>query len=644
MDALSGFSRERFRDELGATIRAVSQCEDITLTLPEVTLTSPSSASFSADKNTISIPLPNQVDAADVAWVRGEADALSLYLHYGILERSSERELDNALHIDKESQQDKFLNRMEKLRAESLGARSMAGVAVNLKQRWQSRLVENKRNLLEEDSETSLEELVALLAWGVLSGSDLPDEGSKLVASKGQAVEKQVSLELSQLANVLDDRESYMALVHKIYRKLYQGGHEVDTQHDDKLTEESGAADDVSVDGDMQGEGGANNDWNRGYKDEEGDGKEQDGSKGERTSKTDDVVQDSGHQTSGNISSLLDKKAAQNEGIAQQQKDVLKRLEVELPYQIYTNCFDEVVHAEDLVAPNELIRLREQIDRTLADTKDVTTRLVARLQRKLLASQLRSWEYNQEEGVLNPAQFTRLITDPAYPTPWRKEKEADYRHTVVTILLDNSGSMRGRPITITAICADILTRALERCGIRVEILGFTTKEWKGGQSRCKWQSEGEPQLPGRLNDLRHIIYKSASMPWRRAKNNLGLMLKEGILKENIDGEAVLWAYERLLARSEERRVLMVISDGAPIDDSTLATNPSDILDRHLRQVVANIESQGQVDLLAIGIGHDVTRYYRRAVMIQHLDDLGAAMVDQLTALFGDSNSLERKDN
>jgi cobaltochelatase CobT len=300
---------------------------------------------------------------------------------------------------------------------------------------------------------------------------------------------------------------------------------------------------------------------------------------------------------------------------------------------VFTQAHDEIVPAEALCEPEELTRLRAYLDQQLASLSNVVSRLANRLQRKLLAQQNRAWNFDLEEGMLDVARLTRVIIDPTAPLSFKQEQETEFRDTVVSLLIDNSGSMRGRPIMVAAVCADILARTLERCAVKVEILGFTTRAWKGGASRDEWLKAGKPAAPGRLNDLRHIIYKSADSPWRRARKNLGLMMREGLLKENIDGEALLWAHQRLIGRTEQRRILMVISDGAPVDDSTLSVNSGHYLERHLRRVIAEIEGKSPVELIAIGIGHDVTRYYRRAVTIVDVEQLGGAITEQLAALF-----------
>ena len=311
-------------------------------------------------------------------------------------------------------------------------------------------------------------------------------------------------------------------------------------------------------------------------------------------------------------------------------------------YNVFETKFDEVIAAADLCDPEELGRLRVMLDRHMENVASIVGKLANRLQRKLMAHQNRSWDFDLEEGILDAAKLHRVVTQPLSPLSYKQEQDTQFRDTVVTLLLDNSGSMRGRPITIAAVTADILARTLERCGVKVEILGFTTRAWKGGQSRELWQQAGKPAMPGRLNDLRHIIYKPADAPWRRARKSLGLMLREGILKENIDGEALLWAHDRLLARNEDRRIMIVISDGAPVDDSTLSVNSGSYLERHLRDVISYIETRSPVELLAIGIGHDVTRYYRRAVTITDVEQLGGAVVGQLTDLFDEDAHKQRR--
>ena len=337
--------------------------------------------------------------------------------------------------------------------------------------------------------------------------------------------------------------------------------------------------------------------------------------------------------------SFLDSDANENDTqIISQKLNVNKS---NLEYKIFTTKFDEVSKAEDLEKEEEIIRLRKNLDQQLINFQDLITKLANKLQRQLLAIQNRSWEYDLEEGLLDSSKLTRIIIDPQNSLSFKREKEFEFKDTVVTLLIDNSGSMRGRPITIAALCADILSRTLERCNVKVEILGFTTKNWKGGESRERWNTIGKPKNPGRLNDLRHIIYKSADVHWRQSKNNIGLMLKEGLLKENIDGEAILWAFNRLRKRKEERKILMVISDGAPVDDSTLSVNSGDFLEKNLKKVVKNIEDKKDTEILAIGIGHDVSRYYKKAIKITDVQELGDVMIKQLSNLFEKNTSKKR---
>ena len=313
-------------------------------------------------------------------------------------------------------------------------------------------------------------------------------------------------------------------------------------------------------------------------------------------------------------------------------------------YRIFTNEFDEVAKAENLENINEIKKLRRNLEQQLTNLQNIISKLANKLQRQLLAKQNRSWEFDLEEGTLDAGRLTRVITDPLHPLSYKKEKNTEFKDTTVTLHIDNSGSMRGRPISVAALCADILSRTLERCSVKVEVLGFTTKNWKGGKSREKWNTNGKPSAPGRLNDLRHIIYKSADTPWRQSKKNIGLMLKEGLLKENIDGEAILWAFKRILKRKEDRKILMVVSDGAPVDDSTLSVNSGDYLEKHLKQTVKWIEDNSDVEILAVGIGHDVTRYYKKAVKISDVQDLGDVMINQLTELFSNKKKINRTIN
>ena len=360
----------------------------------------------------------------------------------------------------------------------------------------------------------------------------------------------------------------------------------------------------------------------------------------EKDEKNEEMSIDSGIPDLENETTESDKADEEFEIADSSRPDLKKKVNLnfgDVNYKTYTEEFDEIIKAEELENPDELIRLRKNLDQQLLQLKSFISKLANKLQRKLLAKQNRSWNFDLEEGLLDTSKLPRIIMDPFNSLSFKKEKDVEFKDTLVTILIDNSGSMRGKPISVAAICADILSRTLERCSVKVEILGFTTKHWKGGLSREKWMKNEKPNLPGRLNDLRHIIYKSADSPWRQSKNNIGLMLKEGLLKENIDGEALKWAFNKMNKRKEDRKILMVISDGAPVDDSTLSSNTSDYLETNLKKTVKWIENKSNIELLAIGIGHDVTRYYKRAVKITDVQDLGDVMINQLTGLFSDEN-------
>ena len=383
----------------------------------------------------------------------------------------------------------------------------------------------------------------------------------------------------------------------------------------------------------------------RDSKEKEKENKKEDSPQSENNNEKNDLSQKEENQNNDSSFNIVENTfdtSKENENLDQKEIDtdspLLKRNQKKLyteKYKIFTNLYDEIINAEDLETDDEIIRLRKNLDQQLTNLQSLVTKLANKLQRQLLAKQNRSWEFDLEEGMLDASKLSRVIVDPFHSLSYKMEKQIEFKDTIVTLLMDNSGSMRGRPISVAAICADILSRTLERCSVKVEILGFTTKNWKGGRSREKWNLENKPTNPGRLNDLRHIIYKSADKPWRQSKKNLGLMLKEGLLKENIDGEALLWAFKRIAVRKEERKILMIISDGAPVDDSTLSVNSGDYLEKHLKQTVKWIEENSNIEIFAVGIGHDVTRYYKKAIKITDVQELGDVMINQLTKLFSD---------
>ncbi|MDG1994849.1 MAG: hypothetical protein P8J14_00005, partial [Emcibacteraceae bacterium] len=433
---------------------------------------------------------------------------------------------------------------------------------------------------------------------------------------------------LEELINNIHDQNAFSKLSRKIIADLdlaldFDEQDELDERPDDDMDDEAQSdqrtEDDIDND---QESGEADADESGDQSDEQND----DGATGDQSTE----------MTTEELMEML--KQAQNEDAAppRNENDPFGLYSMGPGYQAYTREFDEYVAAEDLCDPDELVQLRKKLDQQLYHLQGMVSKLANRLQRLLMAKQTRSWEFDMEDGILDTARLTRVVTNPTQPLSFKVENDSEFKDTVVTLLVDNSGSMRGRPISIAAMCGDILSRTLERCGVRVEILGFTTKAWKGGKSRIKWTEDGKPDHPGRLNDIRHIIYKSADTPLRRSRNNLGLMLREGLLKENIDGESLLWAHNRLISRPEERRILMVISDGAPVDDSTLSSNSANYLEDHLRHVIETIETKSPIKLLAIGIGHDVTRYYKNAITIMDAEQLGGAITDQLAMLFEDN--------
>jgi cobaltochelatase CobT len=419
---------------------------------------------------------------------------------------------------------------------------------------------------------------------------------------------------------MLEEQDAFAEAVRDLLVSLDMGD-ELGPQSDDD--EESGEDGEGAAEHNEQSRGEADHDLQESAEDQESEISGEEEETGE-SAESDTTAEDFSE----------DESAADQEPSGEARRpDFRGRNEPEIDYKVFSNRHDEVVHAEDLCPPEELDRLRAFLDKQLASLHGAVARLANRLQRRLLAQQNRAWDFDLEEGILDPARLSRVIIDPMAPLSFKQEREMAFRDTVVTLLLDNSGSMRGRPITVAATCADILARTLERCGVKVEILGFTTRAWKGGQSREEWLRAGKPPNPGRLNDLRHIIYKAADAPWRRVRRNLALMMREGLLKENIDGEALDWAHKRLLGRPESRKILMVISDGAPVDDATLSVNSGNYLERHLRHMIDEIERRSPVQLIAIGIGHDVTRYYSRAVTIVDAEELAGAMVEKLAELF-----------
>ncbi|MDA9062301.1 cobaltochelatase subunit CobT, partial [Planktomarina temperata] len=475
---------------------------------------------------------------------------------------------------------------------------------------------------IREASQAPLATAAGYLVRHIATGRDLPPDAANVMNLWRDFIEGQTGGSLGSIEEILADQAEFAKFTRKIIQDLGYG----DQLGDDPDFEDEDAEDQAEADEDQDDQPDSTGEYD--------DAEEQDDANPEQSQ---DKQQDA---STAQVS--MDDMADSDMGEEMELPEGEAPLEPPAPqpvsdadpqYMVYRTEFDEEIRAEDLAEPQELDRLRAYLDQQLEPLKGAVSRLANKLQRRLQAQQNRSWEFDLEEGTLDAGRLARVIANPTTPLSFKVEKDTEFRDTCVTLLLDNSGSMRGRPISIAAICADVLARTLERCSVKVEILGFTTRAWKGGQSREEWLAEGRPQGPGRLNDLRHIIYKSADAPWRRARPNLGLMMKEGLLKENIDGEALEWAHRRMAVRQESRKILMVISDGAPVDDSTLSVNPANYLEKHLRDVIAMVEKRKQVELLAIGIGHDVTRYYDRAVTITDVEQLAGAMTEQLAALF-----------
>lgn len=597
-----------FKDELRAAFRAVSGEKEAQMQFPIMALSNMGEAFYSRINKTATIPMPDKPKKQHIKIARGEADALALWIRYH----------NPDLHYNFKGSERTFADKMESVRVEALGAISMDGVADNLLVRWDNNLKKSGFDKKENMGKVPSSEVAALLAYEAITGK-FPEGGELLFKTLGKIMGRKIKDEILALKDNISDQQEYGKIIRRMINKLnsYQGENEKNESEDEPKASS------------VSGDNNSDESQEKTLTSKENPIKIEEGMTGESAtpkSHTEEMAESEKKDTD------------LPESPQESRRNAPKQDNVVFLYKAYTTKFDKIAKAEELSDKEELQRNREQLDRKLSEMKDVTSRLAAKLQKKLLSTQVRGWDFNMEEGMLDPYKFVPIVIDASYPTPYKWERDAPYKNTVVTILIDNSGSMRGRPITIAALCADILARTLERVGVKVEILGFTTKNWKGGESRQQWLQAGSPESPGRLNDLLHIIYKDANTPWRKAKNNLGLMLREGILKENIDGEAILWAHDRLLGRSEERKILMVISDGAPVDDSTLSANPGSYLDKHLREVIKTIESKSHAELLAIGIGHDVTGHYSRAVTISNADQLGDAMVTQLSELFDEARN------
>ena len=498
----------------------------------------------------------------------------------------------------------------EKIRYESLGGKMLVGIKKNLRENYNQSINSKRKDQLKSKEDVPVVEAFELYMLKKFHNIKLNSSSNSMLDFWEKDFDKAIDKHINFLKENMEHQEKYSSKFSELLQNMdiFQSDENEETKEESQESEQNNPS---------------NDDQNSDSEDKKDQNKE------EETSASLDSDYDIDEFK-------LDEQLAETDSDQQSSEQVIKNKninEINLEYKIYTNKFDEIIKAENLESSEEAIKLRKTLDQQLIGFQDLITKLANKLQRQLLAKQNRAWEFDLEEGLLDSSKLPRIIMDPYNSLSFKKEKDLDFKDTIVTLLIDNSGSMRGRPITIAAICADILSRTLERCSVKVEILGFTTKNWKGGQNRELWNKRGKPKTPGRLNDLRHIIYKSADSQWRQVKNNLGLMLKEGLLKENIDGEAISWAFNRIKKRKEERKMLMVISDGAPVDDSTLSVNSGDFLEKHLKKIVKFIEEKSEVEILAIGIGHDVSRYYNRAIKITDVNELGDVMISQLSTLF-----------
>ena len=599
---------DRFKAVLGGAARALAD-------EPEIELAYTADAPAQSGKH-IKVPMPARTLPADqVAEARGFADGFALRLKHH----------NTALHLSAapaEAVARSVFDAVEAARVEALGSRGYRGITDNLETALAMRLRSDPISRARTREEVPLSTAIALMVRERLTGLASPPSAETGLTLVRDWIEDKAGGDLDALGLALDDQAAFAHLSMKLLQDLDliegdlipddadEGGNEDEGQQEDKPDE--------GEDGDDQGEQGQGDVEMRG---EPGEG-ESDETEG--TQQIDDAMDEADGEPGDD---------GEDGMLPVRPNRPLSDLTPHFDYRAWTTSFDEEIRATELCDADELQRLRAYLDQQLVHLQSIVSKLANRLQRRLMAQQNRSWDFDQDEGLLDAARLARVIINPMQSLSYKVERDTEFKDTVVTLLIDNSGSMRGRPISIAAISADILARTLERCGVKTEILGFTTRAWKGGQARENWLAAGRPAQPGRLNDIRHIIYKQADEPWRRAKASLGLMMREGLLKENIDGEALLWAHGRLIARAEDRRILMVISDGAPVDDSTLSVNSGAYLERHLRQVIGWIENRSPVELCAIGIGHDVTRYYSRAVTIMDADQLGGTMIEQLAGLF-----------
>ena len=600
---------EPFKRALAHAARSLAETPDL-----EVVFSNEGPALY-ANRAVLPHP-PRDLPPREAARIRGLADQMALWMAHH----------DKAAHARLKpgsAEAGDAFEAIERARVEAIGANALGGVRQNLAAALEASLEKKGLTRLAEGRDPPVADVLGLMVRERLTGQPPPDGAKALVERFGPDIEARAGKALDRLAAAVDDQAAFARIARSVLHDL-----DMADAADEEMSQEEEPGEDSATE-----TGGGDDDEDQ---DDSGETEAASDAAPARESGEQDPDaerQESADATEAEASESHDEPPEMGDGERPSRPDPGAEAAREPQYKVFTDAYDEVVAPEALAEAEELTRLRAYLDQQLSNLSSVVSRLANRLQRRLLAQQNRAWTFDLEEGMLDAARLTRVIVDPTAPLSFKQEEDTEFRDTVVTLLIDNSGSMRGRPIMVAAVCADILARTLERCGVKVEILGFTTRAWKGGAAREQWIKAGKPPHPGRLNDLRHIVYKSADAPWRRARRDLGLMMKEGLLKENIDGEALLWAHQRLLGRPEQRRILMVISDGAPVDDSTLSVNTGHYLERHLRYVIGQIETLSPVELIAIGIGHDVTRYYRRAVTLVDVEQLGGAIVENLAALF-----------
>ena len=587
--------KERFKSAVSSAVKAISENYDLEIKFGN---------NLSSKKNSLNLPeIVNLKKLQDFTNLRAFADSEALKIKY----------TDEKIYNKNQptgSMARALYAIAEKIRYEKIGSDRLKGVKNNITQCYENKFKDRKIEEIRTESDVPITEAFELYLRSHFFKINQNENTKKVLSHWKNLFDKNLKKKLKELDNCVENQNQFNQLIADLINNLdFEDSDSKEKEEKKETSKEDTSSSDKNQDENSSAQ------------------KDQDKS-----------IDSDANVIDANFESFSENKDADNKETKEvvgdpnlskkNQKNLLKE-----KYKIFTSKFDEIKNAEDLENEEEIVRLRKNLDQQLTNLQSLIAKLANKLQRQLLAKQNRSWEFDLEEGILDASKLSRIVADPFHSLSYKMEKETEFKDTIVTLLIDNSGSMRGRPISVAAICADILSRTLERCSVKVEILGFTTKNWKGGKSREQWNLQNKPTNPGRLNDLRHIVYKSADKPWRQSKKNLGLMLKEGLLKENIDGEALLWAFKRISSRKEERKILMVISDGAPVDDSTLSVNSGDYLEKHLKQTVKWIEENSNIEILAIGIGHDVTRYYKKAIKIADVQELGDVMVNQLTKLF-----------